>query len=352
MKRLLTGSALILAVSFAPACDKKEEDKDKSADADKDKKSDGGDADSKDGGDEGGKGGLAGAVADAAKGGAGAAGELVKLVPEGANILVVFDAKSVFSSPLMKGNMAMLEKSEAGEMFTAANDCKVGPDTWNKAVLGGDTDGSDKVVVVGQATGLGKKETLECISKKVNEKEGSEKWKVEEADGKVVVTIDGGDTKGYSGGDDIFVIAGKDYAEAVQGLIGGNGSSAVDGSLKDAMATADTSKHVYFAGVAKGDMAQGPTAGLKHFHGSVDFSNGLAVAASLDFGDEAKAKTTAEMFSKQFEGLKGMATGMGVPKPILDSVKIEAQGSAVSATMNATTDDLNKVAELAQKQMG
>ena len=351
MKRLLTGSALILAVSFAPACDKKEEDKDKSAEADKDKKSDGGDADSKDGG-EAGKGGLAGAVADAAKGGAGSAGELTKLVPEGANLLVVFDAKSVFSSALMKDNMGMLEKSDAGEMFTAANTCKVGPETWQKAVLGGDTDGNDSVVVIGQAAGLGKKETLECISKKVNEKEGSEKWKVEEADGKVVVTIDGGDAKGFSGGDDIFVIAGKDYAEAVQGLVGGNGKSAIDGSLKDAVASADTSKHVYFAGVAKGQMAAGPTAGLKHFHGSVDFSNGLAVAASLDFGDEAKAKTTADMFSQQFEGLKGMATGMGVPKTILDSVKIEAKGPAVSATLNATTDDLNKVAALAQKQMG
>lgn len=351
MKRLLTGSALILAVSFAPACDKKEEDKDKSADADKDKKSEGGDADAKAGGDGDGKGGIADAVANAAAGGGGA-GELTKLVPDGANLLVVFDAKSVFSSPLMKDNMGMLEKSEAGEMFTAANGCKVGPETWQKAVLGGDTDGSNSIVVVGKATGLGKKETLECISKKVNEKEGSEKWKVEEADGKVVVTIDGGDVKGFSGGDDIFVIAGKDYTESVQALIGGNGKSAVDGSLKDAVAAADPGKHVYFAGVAKGQMAAGPTAGLKHFHGSIDFSSGLAINASLDFGDEGKAKTTADMFSKQFEGLKGMATGMGVPKTILDSVKIEAKGTAVAATMNASTEDLKKVSELAQKQLG
>jgi hypothetical protein len=349
MKRLLTGSALVLAVSFAPACDKKEEDKDKSAEADKDKKKEGGEADSKDGGDKGG--GLAGAVKDAA-GAAGAGGDLVKYIPESANMLVVLDAKAVFGSSVFKDNKAMIEKGEGAEMFAAANDCKVGPETWTKAVIGGDTSGDDKIVVGGQATGLGTKATIECIAKKVNEKQGADKWKVSEADGRVVVDIDGGDATGFSGGDDVFIIAGKDYAEAVKANLGGGGKSVLDGPLKDAIAGADSSKHVYFAGLATSDMAQGPTDGLKHFSGYVDFSAGLAIAASLDFGDEAKAKTTADVFSKQFEGLKGMAGGMGVPQPIVDSVKIEAKGSAVSASMSASADDLKKLSDLAAKQMG
>lgn len=361
MKRLLTGSALVLAVSFVPACDKKEEGEKKTAAAGDDKKQEAGaakdgaekaDGVKADGGEkaEGDKGGIAGVVAGAA-GGAGG-GDLLKYIPDGANMIVVFDAKAVFGSTLFTENKAMIEQGDAGKMFAAADGCKVGPSTWNKVVLGGDTEGNDKIVMGGQATGLGKKETLECIAKVVNEREGSEKWKVSEADGRVVVDIEGGKATGWSGGDDVFIIAGKDYAETVKSLVAGEGKSAADGSLKDALATADTSKHVYFAGVAKGAMAEGPTAGLKHFSGNVDFSKGLAIAASMDFGDEAKATSTATMFSTQFQGLKGMAGGMGIPQPIVDSVKIEAKGSAVTASVSASAADLAKIAELAAKQMG
>jgi hypothetical protein len=47
-----------------------------------------------------------------------------------------------------------------------------------------------------------------------------------------------------------------------------------------------------------------------------------------------------------------MATGVGVPQPIVDSVKIEAKDTTVSIQASATEEDLKKVSELAKGAMG
>lgn len=342
MKRLAIGIALGLVAAPFTGCDKGEEKKEE-ASGEKGK-----DGDKAKDGDKGGdKGGDKAAAAGAT------AADAMKYLPDGLNLVMGMDASKVAASDLMKDNADMLKEGEAGEMMEAAEGCKVGMSTWKYAVIGGNASpGKDKeIVMIVSATGLGKKDTLECIGKKVKEKSPDDKFEVGEEDGRVVVT--GGDEGQvmYAISDDVVAMVGADSKEAVKGLLGGSGKSAVDGSLKDVLGAVDQSKHVYFGMVATADMQQGPTAGLKHVTGTLDLSDGLAVAATGDFGDEAKATELAKMANQQFTQMKGMAGALGIPQPVVDSVKIEAKGSSVMASAKASKDDLKKLSETAKKQM-
>ncbi len=341
MKRLAIGIALGLVAAPLTGCDKGEE---KKAAADE-KGKEGGDKDKKAGGD-----------AEKAKkdgGGDKSAGatDAMKYVPDGANLVIGLDAAKVAASPVFKDNEALLKEGDAGEMMAAAEACKVGMATWKYAVIAGNTEKDDGMVMVASAAGLGKKETLDCIAKKAKEKDPEADATVTEEDGMVVVKTKDDKSTGYGVSDDVFVMAGKDYNEAVKALIGGSGKTAQDGSLKDVLAAADRSSHIYFAMVATADMQKGPTEGLKHITGGIDLSAGLALNAAADFGDAEKAKAVAGEANKQFGEMKGMAGMLGIPKPVVDSVKIEAKGTAVAASAKATAEDLKAMSKAAQAQM-
>lgn len=337
MKRLAIGIALGLVATPFTGCDKGEDKKEASGEKGKDGDKKGKDGDK--GGDE--KAAAGATVADA-----------LKYIPDGANLLIGLDAAKVAGSAMMKDNQDMLKQGEAGEMIEAADACKVGMATWKYAVVGGNTDKNKEIVIVVSATGVGKKDTLDCIGKKVKEKKPEEKFEVGEEDGRVVVT--GGDDgeKIYSVSDDVIALVGADSQEAFKGLLGGKGKTALDGSLKDVFSSVDQSKHIYFGMVATADMQEGPTAGLKHLTGTVDLSAGLAVAASGEFADAAKATELAGMANKQFGEMKGMAGMFGIPAAVVESVKIEAKGAAVSMSASASADDMKKISETMKKQLG
>lgn len=338
MKRLAIGIALGLVAAPFTGCDKGDEKKaasgEKGKDGDK-KGEDGKDGDKK--GDD--KAAAGSSVADA-----------MKYVPDGANLLIGLDAAKVAGSAMMKDNQDMMKQGDAGEMLAAAEACKVGMSTWKYVVVGGNTDKDKEVVAVVSATGVGKKDTLDCIGKKVKEKKPEEKFEIGEEDGRVVVTGGEDGQKLYAVSDDVIALVGADSQEAFKGLLDGKGKTALDGSLKDVMGSVDQSKHIYFGVVATADMQQGPAEGLKHVTGTIDLSAGLAIAASGVFADAAKATEVAGMANKQFGEMKGMAGMLGIPAGVVESVKIEAKDTAVSVAASASADDLKKMSETMKKQ--
>ena len=96
---------------------------------------------------------------------------------------------------------------------------------------------------------------------------------------------------------------------------------------------------------------EGPAAGAKDAAGDADLSNGLALKASVGFASADDAKKKAEELQKQFDGVKGAASGMGVPQAAVDSVKIEAKDAAVHVSASISADDMKKVQETVMKGM-
>ncbi len=289
----------------------------------------------------------------ACKGG-GASADAAKLIPDAATVIGGANVQAMMKSPLYDGNKEMLEKGEQKEMMDAAKECNLGPDTWQSVVFGFDPEGGEsKMAVVMVATGLGKKENLECVAGKIKEKnDGEEPWTMEEKDGKLVLTMDEGDATGYVVNDNTLAVAGKDWAGAVKELIDGKGKPAVDNSLKDVLGRTDMSKAVWGAGIVPASMASGPADGMKDGAMWVDMSSGLEIMASIGVKDADTATSKAKEFQTQYDQMKGMAGAFGVPAGVTDSVTIEAKGEAINMSAKASKEDLDKINEAVKKNLG
>ncbi|MBV1859817.1 MAG: hypothetical protein KUG77_15505, partial [Nannocystaceae bacterium] len=337
MKRLAIGIALGLLAGPFTGCEKGEG---RNAIAPGDKREDGDQHDDHDDGDKPDDRDATITVADA-----------MKYIPDGANLLVGMDAAKVAGSAVMKDNQYLLTQGEAGELIAAADACKVGMSTWKYAVVGGNTEEDQELVAVFSATDVGRKDTLECIGKKVTETNPQERFEVGEEDGRVVVSGGRDSQKMYAVSNDVVAIVGAAWQEVFTDLLGGKGQAALDGSLKDVLASLDQSKHIYFGMVATAEMQEGPASTLKYVTGTVDLSAGVSIALSGEFADAAKATEFAGMANKQYDELKGMAGAFGIPYGVVESVKIQAEGGALAITANAVGDDLKQLSEMIKKDL-
>ena len=274
----------------------------------------------------------------------GGGADSAKLIPDAATMVAGVDVKALLGTKLYTDNKALIEQGESKEMLDAATACNLGTDKWKNIVIGFDMTKNQGAAVI-NADGIGKEENLTCINGKVKEKQGKEPFKIEDKDGKKVLTMEDGSV-GYIINEGTLVVASKDWAAPVKDLIDGKGKSVFDGSLKDVIGRTDTGKHVWFAGTLPADAVKGsPAEGAKDVAGSLDLSGGVAVAASVGFGSADDATKKKDELQKQFDQFKGMAGGMGVPQGVVDSVKIDASGNAVTVAAKASEDDLKKIQE-------
>jgi len=341
-------AAVMCALLLLPAC-KDDKSGDKKADAkadgggakdDSKKKDDGGDKAKADGGDAKADGGGDDGAAD----GGGDTPQLttvkpVKLVPEAASIIAGLDLAAVVAGPSWAKTKESLD-ADAKQAIEVATKCKVGPETWKVAVIGADPTTESVAMVLG-ATGIGKKETLDCIHAEVKAKNGQDPWTAS-ADGK---TLDMGDGAGHIVTDDMMVFASSSWGDAVKELTKGEGHAAADGALKSLVERTDAAKHVWFAGRLPPDIS-GMAAlvigsAAKDFSGWIDLSAGLELSVMVGVDDAATAKTTLET---QWNENKAGAAAL-VPKSVIDSVKIGNKDGALTVTAKASAADVDAMSK-------
>ena len=333
-------AAVMCALLLLPACkDDKSEDKKSDAKADggetKDdskKAADGGDAKPAEGGDDG------GAAAEGGDDSNTAAVKPVTLVPEAASVIGGLDLAAIVAGPSWDKASQNFD-ADAKTAIEVATKCKVGPKTWKAAVIGADPT-TESVVMALSATGIGKKETLDCIHAEVKAKNGQDPWTASE-DGK---TLDMGDGAGHVVSDDLMVFASASWGDSVKELVEGEGHAAADGALKSLIDRTDSGKHVWFAGRIPPDlsamaaMAIGTSA--KDVSGWIDLSAGLELSLMVGVDDAAMAKTTLE---GQWNEAKAGAAGV-VPQSVVDSVKIGSKDDALTLEAKASAADLDAMA--------
>lgn len=289
----------------------------------------------------------------ACKGGGAAS---AKLIPESATMIGGADLAALQKTEQWKGNKEMLE-SQGKEAIDAMSKCNLGLDKWKSITIGVDPAGGDeKMAVVVVADGIGKKENLDCAKGEIKKQNGDKDPWTEEEDGKVL-KMEGDKATAFVVDDNTIALAGKAWTEDVKKLVAGEGKSAFDGSLKDIIARTDTGKNIWFAGKLPDDakgMAKmaGDIGEPQDVAGWADVSGGLEVFVAIGFksGDDAtKAKEAGE---KQWEGVKAMATGVGVPQAVVDSVKFDTKDSAATVTAKASAEDLKTIEAKVKENMG
>lgn len=280
--------------------------------------------------------------------------ELIGYVPESAKLVLVADPKALARSSMFSGSGAFMTKlgdSRVGEVYAAAKTCNLGVDAWSSILIAGDGDNDKNLIVVAKATGIGKKETLECLAKGINAVADSGKWTFVEEGGRPGFTVEGQDTRGVAAADDILLVHGDSYASAVASLIGGEGKSAADGALGKMLESVDRSRHIYFAGEPPPGSADAMFPGMKQLSGTIDLSSGIALAMALDFGDVAKAEVTAQTLKQTFDQTRPTIAAMGIPDSVLASVKIEPKGTTVAAKVHASQGEIDTIAAALGKQL-
>lgn len=286
----------------------------------------------------------------ACKGGSSAAAS--KLIPADAKIVGGVNISSLVKSKLYTDNKAAIEENaEAKETLEAMKACNLSFEKMGSLVIG--SDGGNNVVVVATGEGIGDETNLKCIGDKIKEKQGSETapFTIAEVEGKKVLTVEGEDDgKGFLVDKNTLVFASKGWETQVKELIDGKGKNAFDGDLKPILGRTDQSKHIWFAGQLPENMAGMLKAvpngdGIKDFAGSLDLSSGITIALSAGTESAEKAKALVEEAQKQFDQVKGMATGFGVPEGVTNSVKFAANDNVVSVEAKISEADQKALEE-------
>jgi hypothetical protein len=268
-----------------------------------------------------------------------------KLIPAEAALLAHVDVKGLAGSPLWAANKALMDADpEVKKQMDAFTTCNMPFSGFRTIDIGVGGEGKEIALVVNGA-GVGKPENLRCLQDKL--KDGD--WKMEEVDGKTRLVFDNGEAFGHPVDDDTLAIATKAWDAAVLGLVAGTGTSVRDGALKDVLAQADQSKHVWFAGNLPPNLAKLATAapgmnamaGLKSVAGSLDLSAGLGLVLAFGMENADKAKSTLAEVQKQFATVKPMAGMFGIPATAVDKVAFETKDAAVTMTASLTMDEIN-----------
>ncbi|MGB1275002.1 MAG: hypothetical protein ACPG77_04565 [Nannocystaceae bacterium] len=278
----------------------------------------------------------------ACKGGGGAAAS--KLIPEQATIIGGMDLGGLMGSSLYKDNKDKMQDEKAKEMMEAAKGCNIDIEKLGSVVFG--TDGGENVAFVITGAGIGEEANIDCIGKKIEEKDGKAPWT---KDGKTL-TLDEGKATAYLVDGKTVAFASKSWAGAVKELVDGKGKAAVDGPNKDLFARADKSKHIWVAGKVPEGMAA-MAKGVKDFSGYVHFSGGLQIHAAAGFATAEEASALKDMAAGGLQMAKPMLKQQNLPETLTDDIKIDAKDTVLSVDAKISDEDLKKVSELAKGMM-
>jgi hypothetical protein len=269
-------------------------------------------------------------------------GAAEKLIPVEAAMLAHVDLQGLSGSPLWAANRSLMDADpEVKKQLDALATCNMPLAGFKSLDLGVGADGLNVAAIVTGA-GVGNVENLKCLEKQLT----GEKFDVEEKDGRTRLVLDGGEAYGIPVADDTLAFVTRAWEMSVMDLVGGKGTPAREGALKDVLAQADTSKHVWFAGTVPPQVAAlaatvpGGFSGMKSVSGSLDLNAGLALVLSFGMESADKASTTLAAVQKQFTDVKPMAGLLGVPATVVDKVRFAAKGDAVTMTASLTMDEI------------
>ncbi|GEM_PF-1193838 len=284
-----------------------------------------------------------------------------KLVPDAAKLMVHVDVKSMAKTKLFEDvKTGVNQDKDAKETVEAAKECNLTPEGLQSVTIGVDAaSASNSWIVIVSGAGLGDEAKLSCIAGKVKEKRGNAPFEIQEKDGKKVLSLEGGHV-GYIVDADTVALASSGWAGAVRDRIDGKGVSAIEGGLKDLVARADRSRHVWFAGLlpedVKSSLSSTPASGIKDVSGSVDLTSGLAIWLAAGTESAERAKALHDEAKQQFDNIKGMAPMVGIPQGVVDSVKFGTKDATVTMEVAMSEPDLevikDKVAPMVNQNHG
>ena len=282
--------------------------------------------------------GLAETLALAMRGGGEVRG--LDLILAGAVVVGGVDVATLVKLPIWGSLQTSLPSRERG-FLEAGSTCGVPPQTWKSFVIGTDPVTRD-MAMVATATGLGKAQTLQCLSASLGF--------ALQPDAKRMSDHTGG---GIVLDDDSIAFATNGWMPLLEERVAGQGSKLADGKLAAVLARVDQSKALWFAGALPED-AQSTArmvlqANVHDVAGWADLAAGVKVHLSLAVDD---GKGVRERLHEQWMSAKSMATSSGVPQGVADSVVFADKDDVVTIELAATEAEVRTITDMVMRAMG
>jgi hypothetical protein len=266
--------------------------------------------------------------------------KLEQLVPDGATGMMSMDAKGIVQSSLWAKLKASAESAGDGKakavLDQLRDECKLDLDRLESVVVAFDAFSQSGMGAI-RMPNLGTAEALRCAEALATKEGGKSPWTVGEADGKPTVTLEGGEGLGWALDDDTLVLSSKGWASAVQARMKGESKGAVDNGLAEAVALADTGKHVWLAGEVPALVApfldDTPAKGVRRVAGSVHFGDELEIRLAAGFADEAAAKAMHDQIGPMLDEAKKQAVEQGMPQKSADTLAVTVDGAVVRSEL-------------------
>lgn len=259
-------------------------------------------------------------------------------LPVQATAALGIDAGAIAHLPYYTRHRSELELGDFGRAIASAEACGIGRDAWRTITLAA---GDAAMAVVMRADGIGERERLTCLGKRLGEGD-AEGFAVAAGEGMPELTFSGG-TAGWAPDPCTLVIASGSWVEDVRARIAGRGDAIARGSLVDAIGRADERKHFWFVSAASKSPVFGQLGGLVDMATSIDFSAGFAVISSMRFVDATSASKAAVDLRKQIDSMQGMFVTFGFSKDVLATMQLSASGLFVTFSMRGSETDLDNL---------
>ena len=271
------------------------------------------------------------------------AGAALNYLPKDTKVVFGMNFSSLASAKILEKYKAELMKTAPPEFKELQAACNIDIFKDLKSVVAG-VAGENKAVLV--ISGNFKKDQIEDCAKKAAEKEG----KTFEAtdDGKMRVYSTGAEKMyAYWAGEGTVVATSDDSggAAALKAVL--DGEKLGEGDVMTMVKATKTSAGIWAAGQLDDSMTGGMPVGgeVSGFAATVEASDTLDIKAMAKFNSAEKASEAAS----QAKMMMGLAESQPMAKPflpIIQKVKIEADGVALKVGVSLTSEDLDKLQAL------
>ncbi|MDC0715548.1 hypothetical protein [Nannocystis bainbridge] len=263
------------------------------------------------------------------------------LLPGDASLVAHVDLAALRAAPLWQQNRALLDADpDARKTLDALAACRVPFDGLRSLDLAVAANGVDvAAVVIGD--GVGDRERITCLEGQLPDRG----LRLDVSGPEPVVVL--GSARGRIVGPDVLVLGTAGWAQQLDALRAGTGTSAAAGPLQPLLARVAADRPIWFAGQVptRAAVSLAPAlSGLEQVRGALDLRDGLGVELALGMHSEDVAGATLAGLKKQFEALRGA----GLPPAILDRVGLGQTGREVTVEVRLGMAEIAALHTLAE----
>lgn len=260
--------------------------------------------------------------------------EALSLATEECDILGVLHVSAMLASPIGQTNRHLVDVDSLDEpVFALGSACGVGFETWNAVALAFDTS-TDGGLLFFSAPGIGRQDTLRCIAREGGNHLPGAVLELETVDGRHTITDahDGDAIVALS--DEVIVVTTKAFKPVLEARIDAAAPS------PPALLRAMDLDATLALGVSANDDLRESMPSLVQMTISASIDDSLSASASGRFDDPADVQRLATALQHTLDQYKPMASVLGVPPTLLQSVAIETTPQTLSVRASATADEL------------